>query len=161
LLKTLTSAFVIIQITIDTNQEPVESLKDLFDSAIGSKAASAAADLLRNPNTLSFRFYGGNIDCTILASKKSGRYRLQSSEFIGLTHATDIIVEQLKQYWAPGGLGHSLLKGGSPEVTYSGALPLSEFWTLIDNHFVSMPLLLGTEPALNSFISVAISTSIG
>uniref|UniRef100_A0A2C9K7V7 PTHB1 N-terminal domain-containing protein n=1 Tax=Biomphalaria glabrata TaxID=6526 RepID=A0A2C9K7V7_BIOGL len=107
------------KITIDTNRPPV-NLNDIFPDMLGQNEGGQGS-------ALGFQFLGGGPVVSLLASKTSQRYRLQS--------------DQLEAIWLPlrelvGRLNNHLKKGqGDFRVSFDGALPLQEYFELIDFHF--------------------------
>lgn len=107
------------KLTIDTNRPPV-SLNEIFPDLLGENAGGQGS-------ALGFQFFGGGPVVSILASKTSQRYRLQS--------------DQLEAMWLPlrelvGRLNGHFKKGhGDFKVSFDGALPLQEYFELVDAHF--------------------------
>ena len=136
--------------TLDTNRSP-PSLMDIFpdvlepvlrDSSNGEVARTAA-------NVLTLVFHaggaapgsnaqqsgsGGGCDVTILVSKKSGRYRLQSSVFEALNLVTSELVSRLTGYYAN---EDAKVRSEEPsfQVLFKDLLPLHDYFLLIDRHF--------------------------
>ncbi|EDV26341.1 uncharacterized protein TRIADDRAFT_22294 [Trichoplax adhaerens] len=106
------------KITIDTNRNPV-NLYDIFPEYGESKGPG---------NAIGFQYYNGP-KVTLLASKTSQRYRLQSDNFEALALVTRQFVERMKANFA---------NDKNPDkfkVSFTGSLPLHEFFELIDAHF--------------------------
>uniref|UniRef100_A0A8C5K108 Bardet-Biedl syndrome 9 n=1 Tax=Jaculus jaculus TaxID=51337 RepID=A0A8C5K108_JACJA len=78
-------------------------------------------------NILGFRFLGGS-RITLLASKTSQRYRIQSEHFEDLWLITKELILHLKEHFE---------KQGIKDFTcsFSGPVPLQEYFELIDHHF--------------------------
>ncbi|XP_076976209.1 protein PTHB1 isoform X3 [Tamandua tetradactyla] len=78
-------------------------------------------------NILGFRFLGGS-RVTLLASKTSQRYRIQSEQFEDLWLITNELILRLQEYYE---------KQGIEDFTcsFSGSMPLQEYFELIDHHF--------------------------
>ncbi|KAK2178858.1 hypothetical protein NP493_524g01017 [Ridgeia piscesae] len=108
------------RITIDTNKPPV-NLNDLFPDLLGENAGGAG-------NALGFRYYGLAPVITVLASKTSQRYRLQSDEFEFMWLVLNELVTRLSSYFA----SH---KQVDFKVSYTGDLPLQEYFVIIERHF--------------------------
>ncbi|XP_055276873.1 protein PTHB1 isoform X4 [Moschus berezovskii] len=78
-------------------------------------------------NVMGFRFLGGS-QVTVLASKTSQRYRIQSEQFEDLCLITNELIIRLQEYFE---------KQGIKDFTcsFSGSVPLQEYFELIDHHF--------------------------
>lgn len=107
------------KLTIDTNKPPV-SLLSLFPGF-----ANQSED--EQVNVMGFRFLGGS-QVTLLASKTSQRYRIQSEQFEDLWLITNELIIRLQEYFE---------KQGSKDFacSFSGSMPLQEYFALIDHHF--------------------------
>ncbi|XP_036897057.1 protein PTHB1 isoform X1 [Sturnira hondurensis] len=107
------------KLTVDTNKSPV-SLFSLFPGF-----ASQSED--DQVNVMGFRFLGGS-QVTLLASKTSQRYRIQSEQFEDLWLITNELIIRLQDYFE---------KQGIKDFTcsFSGSMPLQEYFELIDHHF--------------------------
>uniref|UniRef100_A0A8C6DRL8 Bardet-Biedl syndrome 9 n=1 Tax=Moschus moschiferus TaxID=68415 RepID=A0A8C6DRL8_MOSMO len=107
------------KLTIDTNKSPV-SLLSLFPGF----AKQSEDDQV---NVMGFRFLGGS-QVTVLASKTSQRYRIQSEQFEDLWLITNELIIRLQEYFE---------KQGIKDFTcsFSGSVPLQEYFELIDHHF--------------------------
>ncbi|XP_041374621.1 protein PTHB1-like [Gigantopelta aegis] len=105
------------KLTIDTNKPPV-NLNELFPGLLGENAGGQGV-------ALGFQFYGGPV-ITILASKTSQRYRLQC--------------DYLEAMWLPLReltlrLNNHFNRAKDFKIFFDGALPIQEYFDLIDNHF--------------------------
>lgn len=107
------------KLTIDTNKPPV-SLLSLFPG-FGNQTEEEQV------NVMGFRFLGGS-QVTLLASKTSQRYRIQSEQFEDLWLITNELILRLREYFE---------KQGSKDFacSFSGSMPLQEYFALIDHHF--------------------------
>uniref|UniRef100_G1PG43 Bardet-Biedl syndrome 9 n=1 Tax=Myotis lucifugus TaxID=59463 RepID=G1PG43_MYOLU len=107
------------KLTIDTNKPPV-CLLSLFPGF-----ANQSED--EQVNVMGFRFLGGS-QVTLLASKTSQRYRIQSEQFEDLWLITNELIIRLQEYFE---------KQGSKDFacSFSGSMPLQEYFALIDHHF--------------------------
>ncbi|KAF4020123.1 hypothetical protein G4228_011824 [Cervus hanglu yarkandensis] len=107
------------KLTIDTNKSPV-SLLSLFPGF----AKQLEDDQV---NVMGFHFLGGS-QVTLLASKTSQRYRIQSEQFEDLWLITNELIIRLQEYFE---------KQGIKDFTcsFSGPVPLQEYFELIDHHF--------------------------
>ncbi|PNJ46935.1 BBS9 isoform 4 [Pongo abelii] len=107
------------KITIDTNKSPV-SLLSLFPGF-----ASESDD--DQVNVMGFHFLGG-ARVTLLASKTSQRYRIQSEQFEDLWLITNELILRLQEYFEKQGVKDFA-------CSFSGSVPLQEYFELIDHHF--------------------------
>ncbi|KAB0375806.1 hypothetical protein FD755_012449, partial [Muntiacus reevesi] len=107
------------KLIIDTNKPPV-SLLSLFPGF----AKQLEDDQV---NVMGFHFLGGS-QVTLLASKTSQRYRIQSEQFEDLWLITNELIVRLQEYFE---------KQGIKDFTcsFSGPVPLQEYFELIDHHF--------------------------
>lgn len=107
------------KLTIDTNKPPVRLL-----SLFPGFANQSEDDQV---NVMGFRFLGGS-RVTLLASKTSQRYRIQSEQFEDLWLITKELIIQLQEYFE---------KQGTKDFScsFSGSMPLQEYFELIDHHF--------------------------
>ncbi|XP_044531553.1 protein PTHB1 [Gracilinanus agilis] len=107
------------KLTIDTNKSPI-SLVMLFPGF-----ANQVDD--DQVNVLGFRFITGS-RVTVLASKTSQRYRIQSEQFEDLWLITKELTLRLQDHFE---------KQGIKDFTcsFSGCIPLQEYFDLIDQHF--------------------------
>uniref|UniRef100_A0A8C0GBL6 Bardet-Biedl syndrome 9 n=1 Tax=Chelonoidis abingdonii TaxID=106734 RepID=A0A8C0GBL6_CHEAB len=107
------------KLTIDTNKSPV-SLVNLFPDF----ADQSDEDQV---NVLGFQFLTGS-RITLLASKTSQRYRIQSEQLEDLWLITKELTFRLEEHFK---------KQNSKDFTctFSGAVPLQEYFELIDRHF--------------------------
>ncbi|NXL97251.1 PTHB1 protein, partial [Tyrannus savana] len=109
------------KLTIDTNKPPVSvveaSNRNYFiDPSEGDQA-----------NALGFQFLTGS-KTTLLASKTSQRYRIQSDQLEDLWLITKELTRRLEEHFK---------KQNCKDFacTYSGSIPLQEYFELIDRHF--------------------------
>uniref|UniRef100_A0A8C7B605 Bardet-Biedl syndrome 9 n=1 Tax=Neovison vison TaxID=452646 RepID=A0A8C7B605_NEOVI len=107
------------KLTIDTNKSPV-SLLSLFPGF----AHQSEDDQV---NVMGFRFLGGS-RVTLLASKTSQRYRIQSEQFEDLWLITNELIIRLQEYFEKQGIKDFA-------CSFSGSVPLQEYFELIDHHF--------------------------
>ncbi|XP_069318426.1 protein PTHB1 isoform X6 [Eulemur rufifrons] len=107
------------KITIDTNKSPV-SLLSLFPGFANQSDDDQV-------NIMGFRFLGGS-RVTLLASKTSQRYRIQSEQFEDLWLITNELILRLQQYFEKQGIKDFA-------CSFSGSMPLQEYFELIDHHF--------------------------
>ncbi|XP_065439831.1 protein PTHB1 isoform X5 [Chrysemys picta bellii] len=107
------------KLTIDTNKPPV-SLVNLFPDF----ADQSDEDQV---NVLGFQFLTGS-RITLLASKTSQRYRIQSEQLEDLWLITKELTFRLQEHFK---------KENSKDFTctFSGSVPLQEYFELIDCHF--------------------------
>ncbi|XP_027622663.1 protein PTHB1 isoform X2 [Tupaia chinensis] len=107
------------RLTIDTNK-PAVSLLALFPGF-----ASQPDD--DQVNVMGFQLLGGS-RVTLLASRSSQRYRIQSEQFEDLWLITNELILRLQEYFEKQGVGDFA-------CAFSGPLPLQEYFELIDRHF--------------------------
>ncbi|XP_039771064.1 protein PTHB1 isoform X2 [Ornithorhynchus anatinus] len=107
------------KVTIDTNKPPV-NLFNLFPDFTDASDDDQV-------NVLGFHLIGGSV-VTLLASKTSQRYRIQSDQFEDLWLITEELTLRLKEHFE---------KQEMKDFTCSfyGTIPLQEFFELIDRHF--------------------------
>ncbi|XP_040900630.1 protein PTHB1 [Toxotes jaculatrix] len=107
------------KITVDTNQAPVNL------SAIFPEFSAKSED--KDGNTLAFQFLSG-AKVTVLASKTSQRYRIQSDSFEDMWLVVKELVQRFDQHFSK--LGVKDFK-----KSFSGPLPLQEYFLSVDHHF--------------------------
>ena len=106
------------KVTLSTNK-PAVSLLELFPEFVLDSSMTNAAG---------FQLYGGPV-ITVLSSKTSQRYRLQSENLPSTWIMTDFVKRRLEQkFKKPDG-------SSDIECSYSSSLPLQEFFQEIDSHF--------------------------
>ncbi|NXI62672.1 PTHB1 protein, partial [Anseranas semipalmata] len=107
------------KITIDTNKPPISFLTIFPDFADPSEDDQT--------NVLGFQFLTGS-KVTLLASKTSQRYRIQSDQLEDLWLITKELMLRLEEHFK---------KQNSKDFacTFSGSIPLQEYFELIDRHF--------------------------
>ncbi|XP_056338909.1 protein PTHB1 isoform X2 [Oenanthe melanoleuca] len=107
------------KLTIDTNKPPISFVTifpDFVDPSEGDQA-----------NALGFQFLSGS-KATLLASKTSQRYRIQSDQLEDLWLVTKELIYRLEEHFK---------KQNCKDFacTFSGSIPLQEYFELIDRHF--------------------------
>ncbi|XP_043972015.1 protein PTHB1 isoform X1 [Gambusia affinis] len=107
------------KITVDTNQPPVDL------SAIFREFSTKTED--KDGNSLAFQFLSG-AKVTVLASKTSQRYRIQSDSFEDMWLVVKELVQRFDQHFSK--LGTKDFK-----KSFSGPMPLQEYFLSVDNHF--------------------------
>ncbi|OCT76065.1 protein PTHB1 isoform X1 [Xenopus laevis] len=107
------------KLTIDTNKPPV-NLINLFPEFIDQVEEDQVS-------VVGFQLLAGQ-KVTLLASKTSQRYRIQSEQFEDLWLITREFILRFQDYF---------LKQGIKDFTcsFSGPVPLQEYFELIDQHF--------------------------
>ncbi|NXV52178.1 PTHB1 protein, partial [Uria aalge] len=107
------------KITIDTNKPPISFLTIFPDFVDPSEDDQA--------NVLGFQFLTGS-KTTLLASKTSQRYRIQSDQLEDLWLITKELTLRLEEHFK---------KQNCKDFacTFSGSIPLQEYFELIDRHF--------------------------
>ncbi|XP_073665914.1 protein PTHB1 isoform X5 [Tursiops truncatus] len=117
------------KLTIDTNKSPV-SLLSLFPGFANQSEDDQV-------NVMGFRFLGGS-RVTLLASKTSQRYRIQSEQFEDLWLITNELIIRLQEYFEKQGIKDFA-------CSFSGSMPLQEYFELIDHHFEVISLADAVE----------------
>ncbi|CAD7694287.1 unnamed protein product [Nyctereutes procyonoides] len=117
------------KLTIDTNKSPV-SLLSLFPGFANQSEDDQV-------NVMGFRFLGGS-RVTLLASKTSQRYRIQSEQFEDLWLITNELITRLQEYFEKQGIKDFA-------CSFSGSMPLQEYFELIDHHFEVIALADAVE----------------
>ncbi|XP_068405392.1 protein PTHB1 isoform X4 [Eschrichtius robustus] len=117
------------KLTIDTNKSPV-SLLSLFPGFANQSEDDQV-------NVMGFRFLGGS-RVTLLASKTSQRYRIQSEQFEDLWLITNELIMRLQEYFEKQGIKDFA-------CSFSGSMPLQEYFELIDHHFEVIALADAVE----------------
>ncbi|KAK7810064.1 hypothetical protein U0070_008251, partial [Myodes glareolus] len=107
------------KLTIDTNKPPV-SLPGLFPDFANQSDDDQV-------NVMGFRLLGGS-RVTLLASRTSQRYRIQSEQFEDLWLITNELILRLQEYFEKQGIKDFA-------CSFSGCIPLQEYFELIDHHF--------------------------
>uniref|UniRef100_UPI0037E8D519 protein PTHB1 n=1 Tax=Semicossyphus pulcher TaxID=241346 RepID=UPI0037E8D519 len=107
------------KITVDTNQPPVDL------SSIFPEFAAKSED--KEGNGLAFQFLSG-CKVTVLASKTSQRYRLQSDSFEDIWLVVKELVQRFDKHFHK--LGVKDFK-----KSFSGPLPLQDYFLSVDQHF--------------------------
>ncbi|XP_023595354.1 protein PTHB1 isoform X1 [Trichechus manatus latirostris] len=107
------------KLTIDTNKPPV-SLLSLFPAFANQSDDDQVF-------VMGFHFFGGS-RVTLLASKTSQRYRIQSEQFEDLWLITNELILRLQEYFEKQGIKDFA-------CSFSGSVPLQEYFELIDHHF--------------------------
>lgn len=107
------------KLTIDTNKPPV-SLPSLFPGFANQSEDDQV-------NVMGLRFLGGS-RVTLLASKTSQRYRIQSEQFEDLWLITNELIIRLQEYFEKQGIKDFA-------CSFSGSMPFQEYFELIDHHF--------------------------
>ncbi|XP_077056310.1 protein PTHB1 isoform X2 [Siphateles boraxobius] len=106
------------KITIDTNKPPI-SLSDVFPDF--------SEKLENNDSALGFQFITGS-RVIVLASKTSQRYRIQSESFEDMWLVVKDLVQGLQR--------HCMFLGVSDfQNSFSGPVPLTEYFHILDQHF--------------------------
>uniref|UniRef100_A0A672FHX7 Bardet-Biedl syndrome 9 n=1 Tax=Salarias fasciatus TaxID=181472 RepID=A0A672FHX7_SALFA len=107
------------KITVDTNQPPVD-LGSVF------KEFSAKSED-KDGNTVAFQFLSG-AKVTVLASKTSQRYRIQSDAFEDMWLVVKELVLRSDQHFAKAGVKDF-------KKSFSGPPPLQDYFLSVDHHF--------------------------
>ncbi|GAB5568679.1 protein PTHB1 isoform X6 [Prionailurus iriomotensis] len=126
------------KLTIDTNKSPVSLLSlfpgiQTYGNLHPDQSAAINTESFANQseddqvNVMGFRFLGGS-RVTLLASKTSQRYRIQSEQFEDLWLITNELIIRLQEYFEKQGIKDFA-------CSFSGSMPLQEYFELIDHHF--------------------------
>ncbi|XP_044065409.1 protein PTHB1 isoform X1 [Siniperca chuatsi] len=107
------------KLTVDTNQPPV-NLNSIFP-----EFSAKSED--KDGNSLAFQFLSG-AKVTVLASKTSQRYRIQSDSFEDMWLVVKELVQRFDRHFSK--LGVKDFK-----KSFSGPLPLQEYFLSVDHHF--------------------------
>nr|XP_061789353.1 protein PTHB1-like [Nerophis lumbriciformis] len=109
----------VFKITVDTNQPPVD-LATIFP-----EFAAQSED--NEGNGLALRFLPGGV-VTVLASKTSQRYRIQSDAFEDMWLVTNELVHRVDHHFSALGVDDF-------KKSFSGPPPLKDYFLSIDHHF--------------------------
>jgi Bardet-Biedl syndrome 9 protein len=104
------------KITLETNR-PTVSLPELFPEFV-------LEDSPLPPNVMAVTFHS-NVDVTVLASKNSQRYRLQSDKFEAMNVVALEFDRRIQKYFG---------NATDFEISYIGNLPSVEYFSLIEAH---------------------------
>uniref|UniRef100_A0A8D3DMV7 Bardet-Biedl syndrome 9 n=1 Tax=Scophthalmus maximus TaxID=52904 RepID=A0A8D3DMV7_SCOMX len=107
------------KITVDTNQPPV-NLNAIFPEFSGKSED-------KDGNTLALQFLSG-AKVTVVASKTSQRYRIQSDSFGDMWLVVKELVQRFDQHFSK--LGVKDFK-----KSFNGPLPLQDYFLSVDHHF--------------------------
>ncbi|KAM9309234.1 protein PTHB1 [Pholidichthys leucotaenia] len=107
------------KITVDTNQPPVDL------SSIFREFSAKSED--KDGNGLAFQFLSG-AKVTVLASKTSQRYRIQSDSFEDMWLVVKELVQRFDQHFSKLGIKNF-------KKSFSGPLPLQDYFLSVDYHF--------------------------
>ncbi|XP_066512648.1 protein PTHB1-like [Hoplias malabaricus] len=107
------------KITVDTNKPPV-NLNEIFPEFV-----TKAED--KEGNALAFQFIAGS-RVTVLASKTSQRYRIQSESFEDIWLVAKELVQRFDRHFAKLGVKDF-------HNSFSGPIPLAEYFEIVDHHF--------------------------
>ena len=79
--------------------------------------------------------------CTVLVSKNTGRYRVQSAVLPALWLVASELCNRLEKRW--------MSKDGGIKLRYRDPLPLSDFYAAVDNHHAARVAVRSSESLLN------------
>uniref|UniRef100_A0AAY4A8C9 Bardet-Biedl syndrome 9 n=1 Tax=Denticeps clupeoides TaxID=299321 RepID=A0AAY4A8C9_9TELE len=108
------------KITLDTNKPPV-SLHEVFPGT----ATTTLSD--KEGNALAFQFITGT-RVSVMASKTSQRYRIQSESFEDIWLVAKELVQRFELHFAKMGVKDF-------RNSFAGPIPLSEYFETVDHHF--------------------------
>eukprot|EP01050_Picozoa_sp_SAG11_P003348 SAG11_NODE_187_length_13061_cov_10.715322_12_plen_191_part_00 len=127
------------KVTIDTNQPPPQ-LTSVFEDVVAQSALGANISPSSAVNVLTFQYFCG-MDVTVLVSKSSNRYRLQSNQFHAVWLILNVLSTRLIQYFQGARGGGGVDGGGSAvepfEVGFKDTLPLPEYFAVIEQHLMA------------------------
>lgn len=112
---------------MDTNKEAVEMVTLFHD--IVTHYEGSEGSFTGSANAISFRYHHGGPDVTIIVSKNTGRYRVQSASFEAIWLIIAELSERLKLYFS-GKTSTETIK-----ITIQEDVPLAEYFKHIDKHF--------------------------
>jgi hypothetical protein len=116
------------KITFESNQSPPK-LHDIFEDVVSQAGPDAAAG---PDNVLSFQYYCG-MDVTVLVSKSSNRYRLQSNDFHCIWLILAVLTKRLAQYFE-GARGPDGAATADDFALSTAGPPLELYFAAIDQH---------------------------
>ena len=129
--------------TLDTNKSPpplTQLFADLFDSVSDGSLVEMGASVL------TLYAWNGGTDVSILVSKKSGRYRLQSSQYTHFCVLMTELVARLNAHFL------SSSSGGGEElaVRFEEDLPFGDYFPLLDRYHVQRDVVIQLQARLTS-----------
>uniref|UniRef100_A0A1A8JRU2 Bardet-Biedl syndrome 9 n=1 Tax=Nothobranchius kuhntae TaxID=321403 RepID=A0A1A8JRU2_NOTKU len=107
------------KITVDTNQPPVDL------SSIFREFSAKTED--KDGSSLAFQLLSGT-KVTVVASKTSQRYRIQSDSFEDMWLVVKELLQRFDQHFAKLGIKDF-------RKSFSGSLPLQDYFLSVDHHF--------------------------
>uniref|UniRef100_A0A4W5LC09 Bardet-Biedl syndrome 9 n=1 Tax=Hucho hucho TaxID=62062 RepID=A0A4W5LC09_9TELE len=107
------------KITVDTNKPPV-NLSEVFPDFLEKSED-------KEGNALAFHFLSGP-RVTVLASKTSQRYRIQSESFEDIWLVAKELVQRFDRHFAKQGVKDF-------RNSFAGPIPLAEYFETVDHHF--------------------------
>uniref|UniRef100_A0A674DQG3 Bardet-Biedl syndrome 9 n=1 Tax=Salmo trutta TaxID=8032 RepID=A0A674DQG3_SALTR len=107
------------KITVDTNKPPV-NLSEVFPDFLEKSED-------KEGNALAFHFLSGP-RVTVLASKTSQRYRIQSESFEDIWLVAKELVQRFDRHFAKQGIKDF-------RNSFAGPIPLAEYFETVDHHF--------------------------
>lgn len=143
------------KVTLDTNKPPcqlVPLFEDFFAQLSEDEALAAAGPTANSCLCFQHWFLDPNtkepVDTTILVSKNTGRYRVQSMSLPALHIVTTALVQRLDTYFAAAE-GGAAEKVEPLQVQYNDDIPFQDFFQAIDRHFELREHLLQAKSELN------------
>lgn len=120
--------------SIETNREPLQ-LQDIFPDVLTPAMETSQEVAKMAANVMTCQYHAAGVDVTVLVSKKSGKYRMQSGSFDALALLTNELVERLTQLFKaePAEQGSSV--AAPLQVSFKEMLPMADFFLQIDQHF--------------------------
>ena len=136
------------KLTLDTNKPP-RMASSLFDALYAQPDVSdedAARLGVKGTAVVSLRYHSGAF-VTVLVSKNSGRYRVQSMALDALWLVTDELVRRLRAEF--GDVEDAAGDALPLTLRYTDPLPLADFFMCIDGHFDARVHVAGALAVLN------------
>lgn len=98
----------------------------MFDDIVQLNCNNNMKECLTNPNAFTF-ILPNELDCTILVSKNSGKYRIQSQKFEGIWYILSELYTKSNQYFKQ--------QGSKIEFQFTDHVPLQDLFSAIDDHY--------------------------
>jgi Bardet-Biedl syndrome 9 protein len=123
------------KIIVDTNYSVAQLTEQLFEECI---LTTPLKDFYSSSttNVISFRFTPNpSIDFTVVGSKNSGRYRIQSSTFVALQFGLQELARRLKSHF-------NKSEDSTPvQITFNDDFPLEPYFETIEVHLLARKAL--------------------
>ena len=129
--------------TLDTNKSPpplTQLFADLFDSVSDGSVVEMGASVM------TLYAWNGGADVSILVSKKSGRYRLQSSQYTHFCVLMTELVTRLHTHF----LSANSSDGDELVVRFEEDLPFGDYFPLLDRYHQQREVVVQLSARLTS-----------